>query len=442
MRIRHFITMALAGAIWSCALAGEPLAINVTQCREMALQASEQMRHADNGRRMAALDTKVANTNFLPRIEGTATGAYVFPDIDMMGSKLQMHGMYVAGFQLTQPVYAGGKIMAGRSLSKKGEKVAAEQYRMTRMDVLANAENAYWNYVSVLGKVALMESYMHLMDTLYDQTAAAMAVGMAVKNDLLRVEARRSEIVYQSQKVANGADLCRMALCEAIGVGYDTEIIPLEEAFQDLPEPAGVIDTSPADRPELRLLEHQVEAKRQMVKLIRGDFLPTVGLSVGYNWYGNIRMNSMVEAMPGVYVPYQQEFKDNMGMAMLAVKVPLFHWGEGVKKVRKARLEVENAGLELERNRRLLDLETSQSELNVHDGFNMLTSAEIAMEQATENLRVTSDRYAEHMCPLTDMLDAQAQWQQASANLIEARAQYHIYITAYLKATARLDVRD
>ena len=36
MRIRHFITMALAGAIWSCALAGEPLAINVTQCREMA----------------------------------------------------------------------------------------------------------------------------------------------------------------------------------------------------------------------------------------------------------------------------------------------------------------------------------------------------------------------------------------------------------------------
>ena len=150
----------------------------------------------------------------------------------------------------------------------------------------------------------------------------------------------------------------------------------------------------------------------------------------------------MVEAMPGVYVPYQQEFKDNMGMAMLAVKVPLFHWGEGVKKVRKARLEVENAGLELERNRRLLDLETRQSELNVHDGFNMLTSAEIAVEQATENLRVTSDRYAEHMCPLTDMLDAQAQWQQASANLIEARAQYHIYITAYLKATARLDVRD
>jgi len=350
--------------------------------------------------------------------------------------------MYVAGFQLTQPVYAGGKIMAGRSLSKIGEKVAAEQYRMTRMDVLANAENAYWNYVSVLGKVALMESYMHLMDTLYDQTAAAMAVGMAVKNDLLRVEARRSEIVYQSQKVANGADLCRMALCEAIGVDYDTEIIPLEEAFQDLPEPAGVIDTSPADRPELRLLEHQVEAKRQMVKLTRGDFLPTVGLSVGYNWYGNIRMNSMVEAMPGVYVPYQQEFKDNMGMAMLAVKVPLFHWGEGVKKVRKARLEVENAGLELERNRRLLDLETRQSELNVHDGFNMLTSAEIAVEQATENLRVTSDRYAEHMCPLTDMLDAQAQWQQASANLIEARAQYHIYITAYLKATARLDVRD
>ncbi len=440
MKIRYVITTALAALTWLSALAGEPLAINVTQCRDMALQASEQMRRADNERRMAGLDTKVATTNFLPKIEGTATGTYVFPDMDMMGSKLQMHGMYVAGFQLTQPVYAGGKILAGRSLARIGEKVADERYRMTRMDVIANAENAYWNYVSVLGKVALMESYMHLMDTLYNQTEAAVTVGMAVENDLLRVKARRSEIVYQSQKVANGADLCRMALCEAVGVDYDTDIVPLEEVFQNLPAPASVIDATPADRPELRLLEHQVEAKRQMVKLTRGDFLPTVGLSVGYNWYGNIKMNSMVEAMPGVYVPYTQKFKDNMGMAMIAVKVPLFHWGEGIKKVRKAKLEAENASLDLDRNRRLLDLETRQAELNVHDGFNMISSAEVAMVQAAENLRVTSDRYAEHMCPLTDMLDAQAQWQQASANLIEARAQYHIYITAYLKATARLGI--
>lgn len=36
------------------------------------------------------------------------------------------------------------------------------------------------------------------------------------------------------------------------------------------------------------------------------------------------------------------------------------------------------------------------------------------------------------------MLDAQTQWQKASADVIEARAQYRIYLTNYLKATGKL----
>ncbi len=70
--------------------------------------------------------------------------------------------------------------------------------------------------------------------------------------------------------------------------------------------------------------------------------------------------------------------------------------------------------------------------------FAMIESANVAMRQAAENLQVTHDRYEERMCPLSDMLDAQTQWQKASADVIEARAQYRIYLTNYLKATGKL----
>ena len=43
------------------------------------------------------------------------------------------------------------------------------------------------------------------------------------------------------------------------------------------------------------------------------------------------------------------------------------------------------------------------------------------------------------MATLTDLLDAQSQWQQAESNLIEAQTQYKIYETAYLRATGRLE---
>ena len=48
------------------------------------------------------------------------------------------------------------------------------------------------------------------MYTLYRQTETALTAGMATENDLLRIEAKRTELHYQLQKVQNGADLCRM----------------------------------------------------------------------------------------------------------------------------------------------------------------------------------------------------------------------------------------
>ena len=49
------------------------------------------------------------------------------------------------------------------------------------------------------------------------------------------------------------------------------------------------------------------------------------------------------------------------------------------------------------------------------------------------------NRYSASMAPLTDLLDAQSQWQQAESNLIEAQTQYKIYETAYLRATGQLE---
>jgi outer membrane protein TolC len=50
-----------------------------------------------------------------------------------------------------------------------------------------------------------------------------------------------------------------------------------------------------------------------------------------------------------------------------------------------------------------------------------------------------NDRYENAMSTLTDLLDAQSQWQQAQSNLIEAQTQYKIYQTEYLKAVGRLE---
>lgn len=128
-----------------------------------------------------------------------------------------------------------------------------------------------------------------------------------------------------------------------------------------------------------------------------------------------------------------------MGTAMLSISIPVFHWGEGRKKVRKARYELENAQLELEKNRKLLSLEAEQAANNLEESVFMIETAIAGVKHADENLRVTRNRYCAAMATLAELLDSQSQWQQAKSNLIEAKTQYKIYEVQYLRATGALE---
>lgn len=417
--------------------AQQPMKLSMEQCRDMALTASEELKQADNRLRQAELDDKIAATARLPKIEGSATGAYILPDIEMTGMELAMRGAYMAGLTLTQPIYTGGKISAGRQMARLGRQIADQQLRMTRMDVLVDADNAYWSYIAVRRKVRMLESYSTQMDTIYKQTSSAVAAGMAIENDLLRIEAKRTEIEYQLQRARNGADLCRMALCNVIGAPLDTAIEPTDTTFNIESPTAMSLDI--ARRPEVGLLEKQIDVNMQRIRDARSEMLPTVGLSAGYSYYGNIKLKGFADMGNGTTVPYTQEFRDGIGIAMLAVKIPIFHWGESRKKLHKARYELDNSQLELQRNMRLMSIEAQQAVQNVEDGYRMIHTAESGLRQAEENLRVMRNRYAAAMSPLTDLLDAQSQWQQAQSNLIEAQTQYMIYRTDYLRATGQLE---
>lgn len=417
--------------------AQQPMKLSMEQCRDMALTASEELKQADNSLRQAELDDKIAATARLPKIEGSATGAYVLPDIEMTGMELAMRGTYMAGLTLTQPIYTGGKISAGRQMARLGRQIADQQLRMTRMDVLVDADNAYWSYIAVRRKVRMLESYSTQMDTIYKPTSSAVAAGMAIENDLLRIEAKRTEIEYQLQRARNGADLCRMALCNVIGAPLDTAIEPTDTTFNIESPTAMSLDI--ARRPEVGLLEKQIDVNMQRIRDARSEMLPTVGLSAGYSYYGNIKLKGFADMGNGTTVPYTQEFRDGIGIAMLAVKIPIFHWGESRKKLHKARYELDNSQLELQRNMRLMSIEAQQAVQNVEDGYRMIHTAESGLRQAEENLRVMRNRYAAAMSPLTDLLDAQSQWQQAQSNLIEAQTQYMIYRTDYLRATGQLE---
>ena len=187
-------------------------------------------------------------------------------------------------------------------------------------------------------------------------------------------------------------------------------------------------------RPEYRLLLNQVEAQKQQIKVARADILPTFGISAQYSYYGNLKLAGQAEDG----TPFKQEYKDGSPMLMASISVPLFRWGKGMKGIKKAKLNYQNAQLDLQRNERLLNIELQQAIQNVTDGYNLVETADVGMSQATENLRNMQNSYDVSMCTLTDLLDAQAQWQEAYSNQIEAKTQYKIYESEYMRVSGQL----
>ena len=169
------------------------------------------------------------------------------------------------------------------------------------------------------------------------------------------------------------------------------------------------------------------------------DYLPTIGLQLGWNAFGNLKMKSFVEGPDGNYYPYTSTTNYKGFMGAVSLSVPIFHWGEGYRKVKKAKIEVENAELALEKNRKLMELQAHQAYSNYSDGLELIKSADKAFMEAKQNLDMMQDQYEQGIMTLTDLLEAQAQWQSSYSNLIEARTQYRIYRVDYLRAVGILE---
>jgi outer membrane protein TolC len=455
--------------------------LTLESCRQLALKQSEDMKIARFRADKAEAEQAAMKTQAFPVLSGSATGVYLYNDIeqemilptqvpDMTTGQLRpnvmvnpatgevvrgtdgnpvfnmyawlpleisLRGAYLAGITLQQPIYTGGKIAAGNALTKIGVEMAADNLELQRANTLFEADQAFWLYVSVQEKVKLAEAYEELLNRLEERVTNAFETGMTTRNELLKVTVKHNEAKLQLQKARSGLELTRMALCRITGLPFDTSIetgVNLQDENLTLPweNIAGIQERDESEtsetlklRPEYRLLQRNVEVAGQKVKLARAAFLPTAGISLGYNYVGGISIGT-------------EDFTSSNPTFIASLKIPIFHWGEGRQKQLAARREMEISQAELAKNSRLMTLEMEQARLNVHDARLRVRIAKSALEQAGENLRVSNDNFAVGMGLLSDLLEAQVQWQSANSETIEAAADLRLKETAWLKASGQL----
>ncbi len=251
--------------------------------------------------------------------------------------------------------------------------------------------------------------------------------GIITDNDLLKARLKLSEADIQVLKAENGMELSKMALCQITGLPYSSRIT-LDDSLNS--DEGTVInelatESSIEARPELGILEKNVDIARSGVKLMESRFLPDIAMTAGYTF-----MN------PNLYNGLEKEFGGDYTIGVVC-NIPLFHFGDRKHTLNAVRAGHEAASLKLEETKELMVLQLQQAIYRYNEAVKTTGLAALALEQSSKNLKYTDDGFREGIQRTTDLLEAQVLWQKTFSELIDARTEQQMAASNIKKITGK-----
>lgn len=466
--------------------------LTLSECRTKALEQNREIRIAQNEMRSAAYARKSAQTHYLPRINfgggwlrtgkafqplendlllpivpfntidpstgrfnpetlkdpATAINTLVMnpetgqPMVDQVGNPIFRNyamlpadklvfdhkNSYYARFTVTQPLFTGFKITEANHIARRAENIAKEKEILTRAEVVAKTDEAFWRVVSLREKLKLANAYETLLERLVTDLENMYGEGIITRNDLLKAQVKQNEAKLKTLQAENGYALSKMALAQIIGMEEnDIEIDSGKMEEPSLAMPASFQwEVSPDNRAEIAMLKEKAAIMESKKNIGRSKFMPDVMLSTGYGW-----MN------PNPYNGLRNEFGGNWSVGVV-VSIPVFTWGERCNDLHAAKLKVANAELELNEAREMIDLQIRQNRYRYSEALKKAEMTGLSKEQAEENMRMAKENLMEGRSRLTELLEAQLQWENASSEHIDALVEMQTTLLELDKSTGEI----
>lgn len=445
--------------------------LNLDSCRNMALRNNKALRIAKEKAQAAKYERKAAFTNYLPKLSAMGTYMHNNRELSLLSDeqkstlnnlgtgvasalpalqalnieqilnsiggtvtdalRTDTRNLYLGAITLTQPIFMGGKIRAYNQITRFAEQLAKTQENADTQNIILQTDEAYWQIVSLANKKRLAESFLKLVKQLDSDVEKMIKEGVATKADGLSVKVKVNEAEMTLTKVENGLSLSKMLLCQLCGIDDLTTPITLaDENINTLPLPSNApeanLETAMANRPEIISLELADKIYRQKINLARSEFLPNIALT------GNYLITN-----PSVFNSFETKFKGMWNIGVV-VNIPIFHWGEGIYKVKAARKQANVVRYQLDEAREKIELQVSQCQFKVNEASRKLSMALKNMEKAEENLRYANLGFKEGVIPTSNVIEAQTAWLSAQSEKIDAQIDVKLTEVYLMKAMGTL----
>lgn len=429
--------------------------LTIDNCRQMALQHNKALQSASLSVKSAEYTRKSTRGLFFPdlSLKGAAlystidfginipqvmlpvvapaavpggfapTGQFAyFPGVDL---NFDLKGIYNASLSLAQPIFMGGKIVAGYKKSKIAVDLYRQNQRKTEAEVIQQVDEAYAKVVQAKELLQVAERYRELLQELDKNVESAVRHGMRMQADRMKVQVKLSEVELQMRRAQNGVRLATMNLCHATGQPLTAQL-QVSNTYPAINDARQLSDLDIFARPEYQMLDYQTQLAEQDVKMTRAELLPQLALlaNYGYTYGAHINDNALFD-------------KWNFAGGV-TLNVPIYHFGERINKLKAAKVKVEQAKLDRDSKAELMMLELTQASNNLDESQLEVALAEKTQEEAYASMQISKKQFEAGIEPLSNYLEAQAVWQKAYEARVNAHFQLYLSSVNYLRAAGLL----
>ncbi len=343
---------------------------------------------------------RLSNANIDMKTGGSGSSGGGAPSVNQA-----LYGMA----NLSLPLYTGGKIKYGIESARYLEKAVRLDAEKDKAEIIFNTIKAYINLYKAYQAVVLVKENLQTSLSRDSNFANLEKNGLLARNDLLKSQLQSSGIELSELEAANNYKIATVNMNLMLGLPEQDPVL-LDTAFiNTLPELKTFEEYESLalqSRKDIQASALRKKAAENSIKSAKAEAYPNIALTGGYIAADIPHFISVTNAV-------------NIG---IGIQYNLASLWKSNTKLQKAKAQEKQvmAGQEILND--AVRLSINQDYQNYLLSLKKIELYEKALFQATENYRITNNKYNNTLVTLTDLLDADAAKLQARLNIAMAKA--------------------
>jgi outer membrane protein len=325
---------------------------------------------------------------------------------------------YTAKATLQQPLFTGWRLQSAADNAEYTANAVHDDYEKDKQQLLYDIKAAYWNVYRAGEMKRLTDDNVAQMTQHLDDIQNMFNQGMATTNEVLKTKVQLANARLLQSDAENNVTLAMISFNSTIGLPLGTEVgigSTLTPTTKDFPGIEQLLSTAFKQRSDVQSMEWRVRAAQSGITAARSGWMPQIFLTGNYYY---ARPNQRI-------FPAVDQFKDTWDVG---VNLQFDIWNNltTVHQTSEAKAQYEQAEDAFGMLKDGITLDVTQTYLTFKQAKKKIELAQLSVDQASENLRVTREKFKAELTTNSELLDAEVTLLQAKVQLVQSRVDHEL----------------